>query len=137
MYSVEHQDLEVQLVQEGQNRAVQGSIPRGDDALNGGVVSRQAVRKTTMASKMKLTPRPSSELAKTTNPKEWSSWHRAWALFCIAFSSFIESLYSSIYTSIAGVSKAFDINLRVIRRWASLRPSSALVRVAVRFMSCP
>ncbi|KAE8395429.1 major facilitator superfamily domain-containing protein [Aspergillus alliaceus] len=51
----------------------------------------------------------------TTNPKEWSSWRRAWVLFYIAFSSFIVSLYSTIYTSsIPGASIAFDIHPPVI-----------------------
>jgi hypothetical protein len=52
-----------------------------------------------------------------TNPKEWSSWRRAWALFCIAFSSFIVSLYSTNYTSsIPGVSRAFDKPTGALRR---------------------
>ncbi|KAF5862081.1 hypothetical protein ETB97_012146 [Aspergillus alliaceus] len=91
MASVVHQDPKAQSVQEGQGEAVQGAIPRGDDALNSGVKTN------------------------TTNPKEWSSWRRAWVLFYIAFSSFIVSLYSTIYTSsIPGVSKAFDIHPPVI-----------------------
>ena len=45
-----------------------------------------------------------------TNPKNWSPWYRAWVLFCIAFSSLVVSLYSTIYTSsIPGMQKEFGI----------------------------
>ncbi|KAH8896783.1 putative MFS transporter [Thozetella sp. PMI_491] len=49
------------------------------------------------------------------NPKEWPSWYRGWALFCISFSSFVVSLYSTIYTSsIPGLIKEYNITDQTI-----------------------
>ncbi|KAB8077691.1 major facilitator superfamily domain-containing protein [Aspergillus leporis] len=113
MSSVVHQDPKAQPVQEGQGEAVQGAIPRGDDALDGGV--KTSNEKEDHGGRDEADFEVRFKAGDTTNPKEWSSWRRAWALFCIAFSSFIVSLYSTIYTSsIPGVSKAFDIHLPVI-----------------------
>jgi hypothetical protein len=100
-------------VQEGQDEAVQGAIPHGDDALDGGVKTGNEKDDYGVQDEADFEVR--SKAGDPTNPKEWSSWRRAWALFCIAFSSFIVSLYSTIYTSsIPGVSKTFDIHLPVI-----------------------
>lgn len=49
------------------------------------------------------------------NPQDWPFWYRSWSLFCIAFSSLVVSLYSTIYTSsIPGLEKEFDISNTII-----------------------
>lgn len=108
MSSAAHQDPETQSVHGDQDEVVQVTDTHVDDALDCCV-------QTGDEKEHEADFEVSFEVGDPNNPKEWSSWRRAWALFCISFSCFIVSLYSTIYTSsIPGVSKAFDLHLPVV-----------------------
>lgn len=102
MSSADPQNPEVQPVQEGHDDVLHAGIQTNNEKEESGIHDETHFEVQFRA-------------GDPINPKEWSSWRRAWALFCIAFSSFVVSLYSTIYTSsIPGVSKAFDIHVPVI-----------------------
>ncbi|RDK45941.1 hypothetical protein M752DRAFT_312269 [Aspergillus phoenicis ATCC 13157] len=96
MSRVVHQDPKTQPVQKGQNEPVQDAIPHGDDVLDGSVETNNAKEEYGVQDEADFEVR--FESGDSTNLKEWSSWSRARALFCIAFSSFVVSLYIHIRT---------------------------------------